>query len=180
MFVPVFLYYIIFPYTPIVGLVMAFKNFRFIDGIFGSEWAGFIHFQRFIPNGDFWKVMKNTFAISFLRILFGFPSPIIFALLLNELKFSGFKKFIQTSTYLPHFISWVVVYGIIYNFFSINGVVNQISSYFNMEPISFLAREEYFRFLYVGSAVWKEMGWSAIIYLAALSGMILNYMKLEN
>ena len=171
MFAPVFIYYLIFAYAPMGGLLMAFKDYNFVDGIFGSPWAGFKHFEKFISNGDFWHVLKNTLSISFLRILFSFPAPIILALMLHEVKHSGYKRFIQTATYLPHFISWVVVYGILYNFFSLDGVINQIRALFGAEPVSYLGLKDYYRGLYVGSAIWKEIGWSAIIYLAALSGV---------
>lgn len=171
MFAPVLIYFLTFAYAPMVGLTMAFKDYNFKDGIFGSPWAGFEHFERFVFNGDFWRVMGNTLSISFLRIAFSFPAPIILALMLNEVHHPKYKKFVQTATYLPHFISWVIVYGILYNFFSLDGVVNQITSMFGAEPVMYMASKKYYRALYVGSAIWKEIGWSAIIYLAALSGV---------
>lgn len=171
MFAPVLLYYIIFAYLPMGGLVLAFKDFNFSQGMFGSPWAGFKHFEKFINNGDFWVVLKNTIEISLLRVAFSFPAPIILALLLNEVRHTKYKRFVQTATYLPHFISWVVVYGILYSFFSLDGVINQIGAMFGLEPANFLAEAKYFKGLYVGSAIWKEIGWSAIIYLAALSGV---------
>ena len=171
MFLPVMIYYILFSFAPMFGVVLAFKEFNFSKGILGSDWVGFKYFAQFIGNGDFWVVMKNTLSISFLRILFCFPMPIILALLLHEVKNQRFKRFVQTSTYLPHFISWVVVYGFLTNIFSLDGVINQIGAMFGKEAIIFLGKQEYFRGLFVGSAVWKEIGWSAIIYLAALSGV---------
>lgn len=171
MFAPVALFYLIFSYLPMLGVVIAFKDYNFLGGIFGSPWVGGVHFERFIQSGDFWQVVGNTISISFLRILFGFPAPIILAILLNEVRNERFKKFVQTATYLPHFISWVVIYGILYNMFSVSGIVNQVRMLLGYETIAYLGRAEFFRPLYVGSAIWKEIGWSAIIYLAALSGV---------
>lgn len=170
-FLPVLIFYLVFSYAPMGGIIIAFKDYAFNKGIFGSDWVGLKHFERFITNGDFWLVFKNTFILAFYRILVGFPAPIIFAVLLFELRFGKFKKFIQTVSYLPHFISWVVVYGLIYNFFSFDGILNQISVLFGAEATNFLGEGEYFRVLFVGSAMWKEMGWGAIIYLAALTNV---------
>ena len=171
MFIPVFLYYIIFCYAPMVGVIIAFKDFNFSLGIFGSGWVGFKHFSRFLGGGDFLPALTNTIYLSFLRISCGFPAPIILALCLNSVNSSKFKRFVQTATYLPHFISWVVIYGLLYNIFSMNGIVNITREALGFDSIVFLGRSEYFRALYVGSAIWKEVGWSAIIYLAALAGV---------
>lgn len=171
MFAPVLIYYLIFAYAPMCGILLAFKDYNFSEGIFGSDWVGFKHLIQFVNSGDFWRVLKNTLSISFLRIIFSFPAPIILALLLHEMGNQKFKRFVQTATYLPHFISWVVVYGFLTNLFSLDGIVNRIGEMFGQEPVAFLGRLEYFRGLYVGSAIWKEVGWSAIIYLAALSGV---------
>lgn len=172
MFLPVAVYYLIFAYGPMAGLIIAFKDFRFKLGIFGSPWIGLEHFERFATNGDFWRVFQNTVIISALRIFVGFPMPIIFALLLNEVKFKGYKRVVQTISYLPHFISWVVVSGILFSFFSSYGVVNRvITEVFHGQSIGFLSSEKYFRSFILWTSVWKEVGWSAIIYLAALSGV---------
>lgn len=171
MIIPVLLYYITFHYIPMIGIILGFKDYSFLHGILGSPWVGFENFQRFIHNGDFWKVFNNTVILSFLRQLFGFPAPIIFALLLNEVKVLRFKKVVQTVSYLPHFISWVVVSGILFSFFSSNGIVNQLLGAMGAESMPFLTSEKYFRQFLVGSAIWKEAGWSAIIYLAALAGV---------
>lgn len=170
-FLPVFLYYVIFHYVPMVGIIIAFKNYNFMDGILGSQWVGLENFERFFLNGDFWAVFKNTFVLAFLRILFTFPAPIIFAILINEMRLKKFKSIIQTVSYLPHFISWVVVYGILYNFFSADGFINQIIKIFGGESVLFMGMAQYYRALFVGSAVWKELGWGAIIYLAALASV---------
>ncbi|OMF22933.1 hypothetical protein BK133_25095 [Paenibacillus sp. FSL H8-0548] len=169
LFLPVLAYYLIFSYAPMAGLIIAFKNYNFLDGIFGSQWVGWQHFERFLQNGDFWVVFKNTILLAFYRLLFGFPAPILFALLVYEMRFRKVKRLIQTISYLPHFLSWVVVYAIAYNFLSDVGIINSIISAFGGERIPFLGDPSYFRSIFVGSSVWKEIGWSAIIYLAALT-----------
>lgn len=172
LFIPVLLYYLIFHYAPMGGVIIAFKNYNLTKGVWGSDWVGLENFQRFFSNGDFWIVFKNTFILAGLRILIGFPAPILFAILLYELRLPKVKKFIQTISYLPHFISWVVVYGILYNIFSSGGALNEILNIFGMEcSNNYLGMEKYFRPLFIGSAIWKEVGWSAIIYLAALTSV---------
>ena len=172
MFIPVAAYYLIFSYAPMAGIIIAFKDYNFTAGMFGSEWAGWTHFERFLTNGDFWRVFNNTIVISSLRIFVGFPAPIILALLLNEVKSKKYKRFVQTITYLPHFISWVVISGILFSFFSSYGIVNQIiREVFQKDPVGFLSDEKYFRTFLVATSIWKEVGWSAIIYLATLSGV---------
>lgn len=169
LFLPVLAYYLIFHYAPMVGLIIAFKNYNFMDGIFHSNWAGLSHFKRFMMSGDFWTVMKNTLMIAVYRLIFGFPAPIIFALLVYELRFTGAKRIIQTISYLPHFLSWVVVYALTYNFFGETGIINTVITFFGGETVPFLGSTSYFRGLFVGSSIWKEIGWSGIIYLAALT-----------
>ncbi|MNO12479.1 putative multiple-sugar transport system permease YteP [compost metagenome] len=169
LFLPVLVYYLIFAYAPMAGVIIAFKNYNFIDGIWGSSWAGVEHFVRFWNSSEFWNVMYNTLILAVYRTIFGFPAPIIFAILIYELRFTRFTKFIQTVSYLPHFISWVVVYAVVYNFFSSGGLINQILGEFGKDSISFMGDSKYFRALFTGSAMWKEIGWNAIIYLAALT-----------
>ena len=171
MLVPVLLYYTIFCYGPLLGQVMAFQNYTPLKGFFGSEWVGFKHFIRFFSNGDAWFTLGNTLHLSIRRLLFGFISPVIFAVLLNEVRHKTYKKIVQTVTYLPHFISWVIIYGVLYNVFSLNGIVNQIRGIFGGESIAYLAEAAYFRPLFVISAIWKELGWQAIVYLAALTAI---------
>lgn len=171
LFLPVLIYYVIFSYIPMAGIILAFKDFNFLEGIYGSPWAGFKHFSRFLNNGDFWVVFKNTVIISFLRILFGFPAPIIFALLLNEIRNKTFKKITQTISYLPHFISWVVISGILFSFFAAEGLVNKLIVTMGGSAYGFLSSESYFRQFLVATAIWKELGWGAIVYLAALAGV---------
>lgn len=169
LFLPVFAYYAIFHYAPIAGVVIAFKHYNFMDGIFGSPWAGLAHFERFIGNGDFWTIFRNTLLLAFYRILFGFPAPILFALLLHEMRFARWRRVFQTVSYLPHFVSWVVVYALLYNFFSESGFVNSFLKSWFGETLPFLSSVDYFRTMFVGSAIWKEAGWNAIIFLAALT-----------
>lgn len=172
MFVPVMLFYILFHYIPMGGAIIAFKDYSFAKGIFGSPWtdnAGMKHFIRFVTNGEFWRVFRNTLVLAGLRIAISFPAPIVLALMLNEVKLPRFKRVMQTVSYLPHFVSFVVVYALLYNFFSMDGFVNGLREMLGADSILFLGTPAYYPWLFVASAVWKEMGWGAIIYLAALS-----------
>ena len=172
MFAPVLIFYLTFAYAPMVGLIMAFKDYNFMDGMFASPWAGLAHFERFVSNGDFWRVLGNTLSISFLRIAFSFPAPIALALMLNEVHHPKYKKFVQTATYLPHFISWVILSGIIITLLRVDGgIVNQLIQKFGGEPVAFLSDNRYFVPTLIVANIWKGAGWGTIIYLAALSGI---------
>jgi len=172
MALPVIIYYILFCYTPMYGIIIAFKRYEIAKGILQSPWVGFQHFQDFYKSIYFWRLIENTFLISFYDLLWGFPAPIIFALLLNEIKNSAFKRTVQTITYLPYFISLVVICGMITDFFSNNGVITRLTAMFNGgRVINFLAEPQYFRSLYVGTNIWQNVGWGTIIYLAALSAI---------
>jgi putative aldouronate transport system permease protein len=155
------------------GIVMAFKDYKIRLGIFGSEWNGFENFTRLFSTNTFARAVENTLEISLLRILFGFPVPIILALLLNEVTHNGYKKAVQTITYLPHFISWVVLAGLFEQLLSpSNGALNSIlGTLFGMEPIYFLGDNAYFRGTLIVTGIWKGAGWSSILYLAAISGI---------
>lgn len=172
---PVIIYFIIFYYLPMIGLVVAFQDFRPGQGIqsfFTSPWVGFRWFEKFFSSIYFFRLLKNTFLLSFTTLAFGFPLPILFALLLNEIRDGFFKRSVQTISYLPHFISLVVVVGMIINFLSpADGIVKIAMSSLGMEPINFMNDPGWFRPIYVASGIWQEMGWNAIIYLAALSGI---------
>lgn len=168
---PVIIYYIIFHYIPMVGLVMAFQRFRPGLGIFGSEWVGLRHFVDFFSSMYFVRLLRNTFLISFYDLLVGFPAPIIFALMLNEVRNRYFKKTVQTISYMPFFISLVIICGIIVEFTSSQGLVSQIVSFFGGRPRNYLARPEFFRTIFVSTNVWQSIGFGSIIYLAALSGI---------
>jgi len=171
---PVIAYYIIFRYFPIGGVAIAFKDYKPALGIFGSPWTtqgGFAHFIDFVTNPYFERLLRNTVLISFYSLLFGFPAPIFLAIMLSELRGKRYKKLVQTLTYFPHFISTVVVCGIITQFALSDGLFNQIGQLFGATPVSFLQRPEYFRTIYVGSGIWQGVGWSSIIYLAAIAGV---------
>jgi len=172
--IPVIIYYLIFCYVPMAGIVIAFKQFdigKGIAGIFDSNWVGFKYFNDFFKSRDFVRLMRNTFLISFYDLIFGFPMPVIFALLINEVKNSRFKKTIQTVTYLPHFISLVVMCGIITDFFSANGIITKLISLFGGAQKNYLGDASMFRGIYVGTNIWQGFGWGSIIYLAALTGI---------
>jgi putative aldouronate transport system permease protein len=172
MIIPVVLYYIIFAYLPMYGVIIAFKDYRPGRGIWGSSWVGLRYFEQFFTSYYLVRLMRNTLLINIYSILFGFPIPIIFALVLNEFKDGIFKRAIQTITYLPHFISIVVICGMIVNALSPqNGVVNTILENIIGHKINFLNESRWFRFIYVSSSIWQGFGWGSIIYLAALSGI---------
>ncbi|WP_025678009.1 ABC transporter permease [Paenibacillus massiliensis] len=171
MLVPVITYYMIFHYAPMYGLLIAFKDYGIADGVWQSPWVGFTHFQNFFESPYFWRLMHNTLLISFYELLFAFPAPIILALLLNELRLIIFKRVVQTISYLPHFISIVVVAGMIVDFTARDGLINNILVMFGIEPIAFLQEAGWFRSMYISSGVWQGIGWGSIIYLAAMSNI---------
>jgi putative aldouronate transport system permease protein len=171
MILPVLLYYAIFCYKPMYGAIIAFKEFNPGKGIWGSPWVGFQHFTDFFQGMYFWRVLKNTVLISITSIIFGFPAPIILALLINELKSRYFKKAVQTISYMPHFISLVVVAGMITEFTQDNGVITYLLSLIGFEKVSMLTKPGLFLPIYVISGIWQEIGWGSIIYLAALAGI---------
>ncbi|MDQ0920831.1 sugar ABC transporter permease [Paenibacillus sp. V4I5] len=169
MALPVIAYYLIFHYGPMYGLQIAFKEFTPAKGIWGSPWSGFKHFESFFNGIYFWRLIKNTVLINLFELMFGFPAAIVLALLLNEIRNSIFKRFVQTISYLPHFISIVVVAGMMIDFLSRTGLINQIIGAFGIEPIDFLKESGWFRFLFVSSGIWQGVGWGSIIYLAAIA-----------
>lgn len=162
---------IIFSYIPLAGLAIAFQDFKPGHGLFGSDYIGFQWFKYMTELPDIWNVTRNTVIIAALKIVIGFPIPIIFALLLNEVKLNGYKKAIQTIIYLPHFLSWVILSGLIMDVFSLSGLVNQVLMSFGADPIYFLGSNLTFRPLIIGSDIWKNFGWGTVIYMAALSGI---------
>lgn len=168
---PAFLYFLIFSYIPMYGVQIAFKDFVATEGILGSPWAGFKHFELFFSSRWFLVTFKNTLSLSLYYLAISFPVPIILALMLNEVKSTKFKKLVQNATYLPHFISTVVLVGMVSMFFSRSGIVNQIGALFGMDPTIFLSKENWFNDIYVWSGVWQDIGWASIIYFAALSGV---------
>lgn len=172
MVLPVMLYFFIFCYGPMYGAVIAFKDFSPMKGILGSDWVGLKHFKDFLSSSDFGRLLFNTLKISVTNLVFGFPAPIILALLLNEVKSPVFKKGVQTLSYMPHFISLVVVCGIVKSFVAQDGIVTVLLSSLGLvERADLLGFKEYFVTIYTTSGIWKEIGWGSIIYLAALSGV---------
>lgn len=170
--IPCVLYFFIFNYIPMYGIIIAFKDFNFVKGIMGSKWIGLDNFRYMFKLGDFYQVFWNSLYLSFLRLIFGFPFPILLALFLNEIRHPGFKKVTQTLIYLPHFISWVVVGGIIVQFLSPTwGAVNLILKSLGLKTVFFMADPSCFRPIVVLSSIWKESGWGTILYLAAMSAI---------
>ncbi|AZN43615.1 sugar ABC transporter permease [Paenibacillus albus] len=171
MMVPAVIYYIVFHYLPMYGVLLAFKDFKILKGIVGSPWVGVDVFQKIFHDDYFYTVLKNTIIISFYKLIFGFPVPIIFALLLSEVMNAKYKKLVQTISYLPHFISWVVLAGIFFTFFSMEGPMNTIITYFGGDPVLFLADPRYFRTILVVTGIFQGFGWGSIIYFAAISSI---------
>lgn len=169
---PAFLYFLIFHYGPMYGIQIAFKNFTPVKGITGSPWVGFDHFVRFFNSYYFWDLLWNTLSLSFYELAIGFPLPIILALAFNEIRNGAFKKTVQTVTYAPHFISMVVMAGMIITFLSpSSGMIVRLIEAFGMEAPAFLTDPRWFKTIYVLSGVWQSTGWGTIIYLAALAGV---------
>ena len=168
---PMIIFYTLFCYKPMYGAIIAFKNYQPRAGIMGSEWVGMKYFHEFITNPYFWRILKNTLVISISTLLFAFPAPIVLALLINELKGKVFPRVVQTLSYLPHFISLVVVCSLIKEFTAENGIINDLLAVFGAERQTMLNNPRLFVPIYVLSEIWQGIGWSSIIYLAALSGI---------
>ncbi|ALS26507.1 sugar ABC transporter permease [Paenibacillus sp. 32O-W] len=170
--VPVIVYYIMFHYVPMYGVQIAFKNFIASKGITDSPWVGFKHFERFFNSYYFERLILNTLEIGLYELIVGFPIPILLALMINEVRSKYFRKTVQTVTYAPHFLSTVVLVGMLFIFLDPqSGFINMLIRMFGGEPVSFLTEPAWFKTLYVFSGVWQQMGWSSIIYLAALTGI---------
>ncbi len=169
--VPAALYYIFFKFLPMYGVILAFKEFNFIKGIWASPWIGLENFSDVVKLDDFWRSVKNTVVIAGLRLIFEFPAPIILAILINEIRHKKFKKGIQTIFTFPHFLSWIIISGMLTNLFGDSGSLNRILIYFGFEKSNVLVDPGTFRMFLVISNIWKEAGWGTIIYLAALSGI---------
>jgi putative aldouronate transport system permease protein len=168
---PALVYFLIFAYVPLYGLQMAFKDFQVFKGLAASPWVGFEHFETLFSSPKFPQLLENTLLISLYRLVFGFPVPILFALLLNEVRHVYFKRGVQTITYFPHFLSWVVMAGIVINLLGPTGIINSLIREAGGNPINFLANPDLFRTNLVVTGILKEFGWGAIIYLAALPGI---------
>ncbi len=172
LFLPCFIYLIIFNYIPMAGVTLAFRDYTITKGIWGSDFIGTANFAKLFSDSDFWKVTFNTIKISGLNLLFGFPAPIILALMLNEVRSIKYKRSIQTVIFLPHFISWVILSGIIITLLRVDGgIINLFIQKLGGEPIAFLSDNRYFVPTLIVANIWKGAGWGTIIYLAALSGI---------
>ncbi|WP_214628987.1 ABC transporter permease [Paenibacillus agaridevorans] len=172
MFAPVVAFFIIFRYVPMLGNVIAFKQYNLLEGVWGSPWVGLDNFRMMFQNPQTLQIIRNTFVLSLLSILLGFPFPILLAVMLNEMRKMWLKKTVQTLLYLPHFFSWVIVGGLVITLFGTQaGMINNWIASMGGEPISFLYKVETWLPIFFGSAIWKEAGFSAIIYLAAVSSI---------
>ena len=172
MFLPFVIYYFVFSYVPMSGLIIAFKDFKPGGGIYGGSWVGFKWFVQFFESQYAFRLIRNTVLISLYSLAFGFPVPILFAVCVSEIRSSAIRRTVQTASYLPHFISTVVMVGILNNFFTMNnGIVNNIITRMGGQQVNFLINPRWFRTLYVGSGIWQGFGFSSIIYIAAITGI---------
>lgn len=171
MMLPAIAYYFIFHYGPMYGAIIAFKDYSPANGILHSEWVGLAHFKDFFGGYYFWRVFKNTLLISFYTLIFEFPAPIILALLINELRNRSFKRIVQSVTYMPYFISLIVICGMVKDFTNSGGLINTFFGYLGGDGNSMLQNPDLFRPIYITSEIWQRFGWESIIYIAALSGI---------
>lgn len=172
LFMPCFLYFVVFKYLPMFGIIISFKNYNIFKGVMASPWVGLKYYKMFFQNPDSFLIIRNTVLLGIYKLFWEFPAPIIFALVLNEVKNIYFKKTVQTISYLPHFISTVIVAGMVLEFLSPrSGFVNTIIKSLGMQPINFMAISGWFRTVYIVSDIWQQLGWGTIIYLAALTGI---------
>ncbi|AFC29090.1 YteP3 [Paenibacillus mucilaginosus 3016] len=175
MLLPGIAYFIVFKYVPMYGVTMAFQDYKPHLGMLNSPWVGMKHFERFFAEPQFWMLFRNTVLLAVYNLVFFFPMPIILALMLNEVRSGGYKRFVQTLIYIPHFVSWVVVVGIFYLLLTTeNGVLNEIIFRLTGEKIAFLLDPDWFRTMIISQSIWKEVGWGTIIFLAALAGVDLQ------
>lgn len=171
MALPVIIYFLVFNYAPMAGIIMAFQKFSMRKGIFGSPFIGFANFERFFTSPNFWRLLKNTLLISFYGLIFSFPLPIVFALCLNEVRNTKFKKIVQTISYLPYFISVVVVVSILYDFGKSSGLITNIAEFFGWTGGAVISSPSWFRTLYIGSNLWQHLGYNSIIFISALAAI---------
>ncbi|WP_396652971.1 ABC transporter permease [Metabacillus arenae] len=172
MLLPGILYFIIYKYIPMYGLIIAFQDYKPYLGISGSEWVGFKHFERLFSEPDFWMIFGNTLILFALNLIFFFPIPIILALMLNEVRFMAFKRTVQTLIYIPHFMSWVIIVSIGYVMLTLDGgIINGLLAALGFEQINFLLNPDWFRPMYITQVIWREAGWGTIIYLAAMAAI---------
>ena len=172
MLIPAVVWCFIFQYIPLYGITLAFKDFNYAKGLFGSDWAGFTYFKQFLFDAQFWEMVKNTIIVSGLKLLICMPLPLIFALMLNEVAHKGSRRFMQTLSYLPHFVSWVVIIALLNKFVSpYGGVINQIREAFGLEPVYYMGEVKWFYPLVILTHSYKSVGWNSILYLSAMAGI---------
>lgn len=171
MLIPIVVWYILFCYRPLLGNVIAFKDYKASKGIWGSPWVGIKHFTAFFSSFYFWRLLRNTLLISLYGIIFSFPAPILLALLMNEMHSRWYKSTVQTITYMPYFISMIVICGMLMDFLKMDGVITTILAVLGMPNENYLMKPEAFRTIYVASDIWQNCGWNSIIYMAALSSI---------
>ena len=169
--IPIVVWYILFCYRPLLGNVIAFKDYKASKGIWGSPWVGIKHFTAFFSSFYFWRLLRNTLLISLYGIIFSFPAPILLALLMNEMHSRWYKRTVQTITYMPYFISMIVICGMLMDFLKMDGVITTILAVLGMPNENYLMKPEAFRTIYVASDIWQNCGWNSIIYMAALSSI---------
>lgn len=169
---PGIIFFIVFKYLPLAGSIMAFQNYNIFKGFTGSPWVGLDQFRRMFTYPEFLRILENTILIGLYDMVFAFPVPILFALLLNEVRKAFYKRILQTVVYLPHFLSWVIIGGIMIGILSpTTGIVNQILNAFGLDSVYFLGEDSYIRTILVGTGIWKDSGWGTIVYLAALAAV---------
>ncbi|ANY69158.1 protein lplB [Paenibacillus sp. BIHB 4019] len=172
MILPGLLYFVLFKYFPMWGLVISFQEYRPYDGILGSDWVGFKHYQRLFTEPMFWTIFRNTIILFLMNLIFFFPVPIILAILLNEVRLQAFKRFVQTIVYIPHFMSWVIIVSISFVMVTMDGgMINEGLDAMGMQKINFLLSDEWFRPMYIVQVIWREAGWGTIVYLAAIAAI---------
>jgi putative aldouronate transport system permease protein len=171
MFLPWFIVFLLFAYVPMYGVVIAFKNYRILDGIMGSPWVGLEHFRYLFSGPGFTNALRNTIVIALLKNVLVFPAPIVLAIMLNEIKSAWFRRTVQTVSYLPHFFSWVILAGIMFTFLSLDGGFNQVLGYMGISPVSWLIEPLKFYGVIVATDIWQSVGWGSIVYFAALAGI---------
>lgn len=168
---PFLAFIIIFKYAPMYGITLAFKDFKIRYGIIGSPWAGFKYFEQLFNSFSFYEVLRNTIVISIEKLIFCFPAPIILAIFINEIRNDRIKKVFQTFSYLPHFISWIIAASFVSDIFALNGPINTVITALGGDKIYFMADTRYFRSVLITSNIWKTVGWSSIVYIAAITGI---------
>lgn len=171
MVIPGLLHLLIFKYIPMLGCVIAFQDYSVFQGLWNSPWVGLKHFQALLSYYDFHKILRNTLILGVCGIVFTFPVPLLLSLMLNEVRSLRLKKAIQTAVYIPHFLSWVIVGGLIFDFFGVSGIFNHVRALFGLPPLLVMQKEAWYRPVYILSSIWKEAGWGTVVYLAAMSGI---------